>query len=169
MKKGIILIVSISVLVFAALAYANVTKNQPIVEKIKNNSGNSSPTSETKSSFNKIQREIEEDEAEIVSDEKKLEAEIEEDRVKYRDNPLKLAKKEREYKSDLEELNFDKKELQFKKDNVDLLTKIEEKRYQIHLERRKGNSDWSLIEKLTNERDALQNEYKEKKLKTLYK
>lgn len=166
MKKGIILITSIGVLVFAGLTYANATKNQLILG---NSNNNLLLVSETKSSLNKVQRKIAEDEAEIISDKKKLEAEIEKNRVKYRDRPLKLAEKEREYKLDLEELNFDKKKLQFKKDHINLLTKIEEKRYQIHIERRNGNSDWAKIEKLTKERDTLEAEYEKKKLDYLYK
>ena len=169
MKKRMILTTLVGILIIAALAYANVTKSEQEDKRIVTNVTEITLVSEAKSSFSKVQREIEKDEAEIRSDEKKLEAEIEEDRVKYRDKPLKLAEKEREYKSDLEELNFDKKKLQFKKDNIDLLTKIEDKRYQIHIERRNGNSDWAKIEKLTKERDALEAEYERKKLDYLYK
>lgn len=168
MKKSIILTILMSILVFVTLAYANVRRTQLVVEDAKNNN-KSLLVAEAKSSLSKVQREIAEDEAEIISDEKKLTAEIEEDRVKYRNKPAKLAEKEREYKADLEELNFDKKELQFKKDNIDLLARIEEKRYQIHIEKRSGNSDWAVIEKLITERNALEADYERKKANALYK
>ena len=169
MKKSIILTILISILIFATLAYANVIRTQPVVEDAKSNSNKSLLVAAAKSSLSKVQREIAEDEAEIISDEKKLTAEIAEDRVKYRDKPAKLAEKEREYKADLEELNFDKKELQFKKDNIDLLVRIEEKRYQIHIAKRSGNSDWAVIEKLITERNALEADYERKKANALYK
>ena len=118
MKKRMILATLVGVLAIAAIAYANVTKREQEDKEIVTNITETILISEAKSNFSKVQREIEKDEAEIMSDEKKLAAEIEEDRVKYRDKPLKLAEKEREYKADLEELNFDKRKLQFKKNNI---------------------------------------------------
>jgi hypothetical protein len=170
MKKVIIGAVLAGSIIFAALAYAN-TKDENTVgneTKISENKGPTLVSAANTDYLGKVKTEIAEDEAKIARKQRELDAELEEDRIKYRNKPGKLAEKENEYKEELAELDFDRKELQFDKDNIDLLSKIEEKRYQIHLEKRKGNADWDIIGNLVKERDALEEEYERKKADYLY-
>lgn len=115
-----------------------------------------------------VKQDIVEEQAKINRKQQEINADLEEAKIKYREKPTKLAEKKRKYDFKQEKLNYDKKELQFKKDNVGLLTKIENKRNQIHLEKRKVTPNWKKIERLTNERNKLENKYDEKKLKVLY-
>ena len=85
--------------------------------------------------------------------------------IKYKDNKGKLAEKNADLAADQRELDYDKAKLKFMKDNKDLLVKIENKKTEIHYERRKSNPDWDKIQKLTSERDKLQDNYRDKELK----
>ena len=116
-----------------------------------------------------FQRDIKEVELRIARKQSELDATLKNDRVRYSNKPLKLAEKEMKYKQKLEELDLDKKELQFRKNNVELLTRIEEKSYQIELEKRKRNTDWTVLERLMVEKDTLKDEYEAKKISYLYK
>jgi hypothetical protein len=85
--------------------------------------------------------------------------------IKYKDNKGKLAEKNADLAADQRELDYEKAKLKFMKDNKDLLVKIENKKTEIHYERRKNNTDWAKIEKMTSERNALQDKYRDKELK----
>lgn len=166
MKKGIIYLILTGTVFFAAYLYAssNMTKKEAVTAETE-----SILISETKIGYSDVQKEIAEDEAEINEEQREINAELEEARIEYQNKPSKLAEKESKYKRKQEELDFERKELQFKKDNIDLLAKIKDKRYQIHVEKRKGNPDWSVIEKLTSERNQLEAEYDQKKSNYLYR
>lgn len=85
--------------------------------------------------------------------------------IKYRDDKAKLAEKNADLDRKQRELDYDKAKLKFMKDNKDLALKIENKKTEIHYEKRKNNPNWTKIEKLMSERDELEDKYKDKELK----
>lgn len=85
--------------------------------------------------------------------------------IKYKDNKGKLAEKNAGIAADQRELDYEKAKLKFMKDNKDLLVKIENKKTEIHYERRKNNTDWAKIDKMISEREALEDKYRDKELK----
>ena len=85
--------------------------------------------------------------------------------IKYKDNKGKLTSKNADLEADQRELDYEKAKLKFMKDNKDLLVKIENKKTEIHYERRKNNPDWTKIDKMISEREALEDKYRDKELK----
>ena len=85
--------------------------------------------------------------------------------IKYKDNKGKLAEKNADITADQRELDYEKAKLKFMKDNKDLLVKIENKKTEIHYEKRKNNPDREKIAKMISEREALEDKYRDKELK----
>ena len=85
--------------------------------------------------------------------------------IKYKDNKGKLAEKNADIAADQRELDYEKAKLKFMKDNKDLLVKIENKKTEIHYERRKNNPDWAKIDKMISERESFEDSYRDKELK----
>lgn len=86
-------------------------------------------------------------------------------KIRYKDNKGKLEEKNIRLDSKQREVDYKKAKLQFLKNNKNLALKIEDKKREIHFEMRKNNSDRNKIAKLMNERDKLQDQYKDKELK----
>ncbi|RBQ32679.1 hypothetical protein CRU92_02890 [Arcobacter sp. FW59] len=113
----------------------------------------------TQANADTVKEGILKDETKINIKQQELNKDIEEARVKYSSKPSKLEEKELKYKDKQKELDSKKQELKYKKDNIELLEKIEDKRYQIHLEKIKSKPDMDKIEKLTKERNILEEEF----------